>query len=197
MVLYILQHLPIADAKQLELDERFVKNAVMKYLGKKFHYYPESISELRMHGVDLHLRNKHGFDFKIEAKGGKEFDEGAFIDVLGQIVTRVDRAKAARYGIAFPSSWKKRVLSRVPSQACFRLYLFLFFVDIKGRVEMMPPIRVKLYRQETGFERKKIIQRRGRSEQVVVDSIPPAPMAHIAHCESDRTPRWNSWERVE
>ena len=120
------------------MNEPFVKEKVMTYLSKQLAYTITGYKEQGRHGPDIEAR-KNDWDFIIEAKGdpdpeGKSSREVYFLQCLGQIVTRMDRLKAARYGIAFPESYKDLLIRRVPWKACQRLSLHLFLVNKDGIV---------------------------------------------------------------
>jgi hypothetical protein len=59
---------------------------------------------------------------------------------LGQIITRMHTNRRTlyggyNYGIAFPHSFKNKVLSKIPYYVCNRLRLSIFLVNSKREVE--------------------------------------------------------------
>jgi hypothetical protein len=122
------------------MNEFVVMEAVLKYLTKNG-YEIRGYKGPKRHGADIEAR-KNNWDFIIEAKGnpsprGGSQREVYFLQALGQIVTRMTRLKAARYGLAFPESYKELLLRRVPWKACSRLSLYFFLVDESGGVEVL------------------------------------------------------------
>jgi hypothetical protein len=65
----------------------------------------------------------------------------SFNSAVGQIITRMHRNGARgykygyKYGIAFPASFKKMVLRKMPFDVMDKLNLYAFFVDGAGIVE--------------------------------------------------------------
>ena len=50
------------------------------------------------------------------------------------------------FGVAFPKSFKKIALSKIPYYVCNRLRLSVFLVDNKGKVEKYNHIKLKAYK---------------------------------------------------
>ena len=122
-----------------KLTEEFVKIAVIRYLSTKGWGRNLKFGTLREKGVDIRVQNnRYGTYFLIEAKGeGKirQADEVAFVYSLGQIITRMDVAKAKyKYGLALPTPSAKIALRRIPWQIARKLNLYIFSVDHKGKV---------------------------------------------------------------
>ena len=122
------------------LSEKFVKQAVIKWLFRNGWGRNLEVGELRDRGVDIKVRNnKFARYFLIETKGeGKirQADEVAFIYSLGQIVTRM-KVGAARYyyGLALPESSAKIAIRRLPWQVAKKLLLYVFSINRTSKVK--------------------------------------------------------------
>ena len=122
------------------LSEKFVKQAVIKWLFRNGWGRNLEVGELRDRGVDIKVRNnKFARYFLIEAKGeGKirQVDEVAFVYSLGQIITRM-KVGAARYyyGLGLPESSAKIAIRRLPWQVAKKLLLYIFAVNKSGKVK--------------------------------------------------------------
>ena len=135
------------------LKEQFVKEGVLKYLGKYGFGNPEEkITDLREKGVDIKVKKLRprpiGWYYLVECKGDPSTNvkspEGwrssAMNSAIGQIITRMHTKRKAlyggyNYGIAFPYSFKDRVLKKIPYYVCNRLRLSIFLVNPKGEVK--------------------------------------------------------------
>jgi len=131
------------------LKEPFVQKKVIEYLTGKGFNKPVKPRGLREHGVDIKMKHKDcGWYFLVECKGdpGKNVKapEGSRNSIMnsaiGQIITRMHTKRKAlyggyNYGIAFPSSFKDRVLKKIPYYVCNRLRLTIFLVNSRGKVE--------------------------------------------------------------
>jgi len=122
------------------LSEKFVKQAIIKWLFRNGWGRNLEVGELRDRGVDIKVRNnKFARYFLIEAKGeGKirQADEVAFVYSLGQIITRM-KVGAARYyyGLGLPESSAKIAIRRLPWQVAKKLLLYIFAVNKNGKVK--------------------------------------------------------------
>ena len=122
------------------LSEKFVKQAIIKWLFRNGWGTNLEVGELRDRGVDIRVRNnKFTRYFLIETKGkGKirQADEVAFIYSLGQIVTRM-KVGVARYyyGFGLPEISAKIAIRRIPWQIAKKLLLYVFAVDKAGKVK--------------------------------------------------------------
>lgn len=135
------------------LEEQFVKRSVLKYLGRQGFGDPkEKITDLREKGVDIKVKKLRpqpcGWYYLVECKGDPSqkvvdasgWRSSATNSALGQIISRMHTHRKAlyggyNYGIAFPYSFKEKVLKKIPYYACNRLRLSIFLVDQKGVVE--------------------------------------------------------------
>jgi hypothetical protein len=133
------------------LPELFVQTAVRKHLLKSGFGQDLTNTELHEHGVDIKVKhNDYGRYYLVEAKGDPSptvkspegWRSSAMNSALGQIITRMhtNRKKGLykygyKYGIAFPYSFKNRVLSKIPYDTCNKLNLNIFLVNPKGQVE--------------------------------------------------------------
>lgn len=131
------------------LKELFVQDAIIKHLHKQGYKKAEA-KGLREHGVDIKVRHQdYGRYYLVEVKGDPsrtvKSPEGSrnscMNSAIGQIITRMHtngrRAYKYRYkyGIGFPSSYKNRLLKKMPYDVCDKLNLNVFFVSPKGFVE--------------------------------------------------------------
>lgn len=135
------------------LKEQFVKRRVLKYLERKGFGDPKKkITDLREKGVDIKVKKLRpqpiGWYYLVECKGdpneGVKAPNGwrssATNSALGQIISRMHTNRKSpyggyNYGVAFPYSFKDKVLKKVPFYVCNKLRLSIFFVNQKGEVE--------------------------------------------------------------
>lgn len=132
------------------LDEPFIQKQVINYLSEtKGFTKPVKPTGLREHGVDIKMKHKnYGSYYLVECKRDPsesvKSPEGSrnscMNSALGQIITRMHTERKSpyggySYGIAFPHSFKKRVLQKIPYYVCKKLKLTIFIVNIKGEVE--------------------------------------------------------------
>src|SRR3989344_2725532 len=130
------------------LKEQFVQDCISNYLSK-LGYHKQEPKGLREHGVDIKVKHKNfGRYYLVEVKGdpGKDVKspEGSRNSIMnsaiGQIITRMHTNRKSlyggyNYGIAFPYSFKNRVLNKIPYYVCNRLRLSIFLVNPRGEVE--------------------------------------------------------------
>ena len=131
------------------MKELSVQKNIIKYLEEKGFNKPVKPVGLREHGVDIKMKHKAcGWYYLVECKGDPskkvKAPEGSRNSIMnsaiGQIITRMHTKRKAlyggyNYGIAFPYSFKKRVLEKIPYCVCNRLRLTIFLVNPKGEVE--------------------------------------------------------------
>lgn len=132
------------------ITEDFVQNALIKHLEKEGWSRSLQSAELWEQGVDIKVRNdKFSRYWLIEAKGDPSIkvkspvgsQSSSFNSAVGQIITRMHRNGVRgykygyKYGIAFPDSFRKMVLRKMPFDVMDKLNLYLFFVDKKKNVE--------------------------------------------------------------
>jgi hypothetical protein len=103
-------------------------------------------------GVDIKVKKlrpkTYGRYFLVECKGdpGKKVKSpdgsrnSSMNSAIGQIITRMHTRRKSmyggyNYGIAFPYSFKDKVLKKIPYYVCNRLRLTIFLVNSKGEVE--------------------------------------------------------------
>ena len=135
-----------------------MQSSVIKHL--KLNGWSKSLAskELWEHGVDIKVRNnKFARYWLIEAKGDPSAKvkspsgskSSSFNSALGQIITRMHRNGARgykygyKYGVAFPASFRKMVIQKMPFDVMDKLNLYLFFVDDLGMVEELDWKKVK------------------------------------------------------
>lgn len=125
------------------LTERFVRRAIIDYLSRKGWDRGLREKETAEHGVDIKVRhNRYSRYFFIETKGestsksAKSVRETAFVYSLGQIITRM-KTGAARYyyGIGLPEAVARIASRRIPWQIAKKLLLYVFSVNIEGKVK--------------------------------------------------------------
>ncbi len=132
------------------LTETFVQETLIKYLANNGWGKSLKGAELWEHGVDIKVRNdRFARYWLIEVKGDPSTKvknpsgsmSSSFNSALGQIITRMNRngkrsyKYGYKYGIAFPSSFRKMVINKIPFDAMDKLNLYVFFVDNKMNVE--------------------------------------------------------------
>ncbi len=133
------------------ITEDFVQRSVIRYLEKNGWSKSLKSAELWEQGVDIKVcNNKFSRYWLIEAKADPSITvksptgsmSSSFNSALGQIITRM-HTKGARgykyrykYGIAFPVSFKKMVLRKIPYDVMDKLNLYLFFVNEIGNIEV-------------------------------------------------------------
>jgi len=144
------------------MKELTVIKKIEKYLINKGWSKNLQLSELRTHGVDIKVQkikpNRCGQYWLIEAKGdlGKKVKSpggsrsSSFNSAIGQIITRMhtrrnpnDKYGGYKYGIAFPMSFKKKVLKNLPYYVCKSLKISVFFINLSGNVEEYNHIKIK------------------------------------------------------
>jgi hypothetical protein len=141
------------------LKELFVQKRIRDHLrGKGFGKYNDKNTELHEPKVDIKVKHKDcGWYYLVECKGdpGKNVKSAPGIryssmnSAIGQIITRMHTNRKAlyggyNYGVAFPSSFKKLVLNKIPYYVCNRLRLSIFLVDPSGEVEEYNHRKLKL-----------------------------------------------------
>jgi len=132
------------------LKEEFIQKKIIEYLSEtKGFNKPVKPTGLREHGVDIKMKHKTcGWYFLVECKGDPSknvkspegWRSSAMNSALGQIITRMHTGRKSvyggyNYGIAFPHSFKNRVLSKIPYYVCNRLRLSIFLVKANKEVE--------------------------------------------------------------
>ena len=144
---------------QQRIKEQFVEDCVKKYLKKEGFLDNGKKKELWEHGVDIKMKHKScGWYYLVECKGEpgargpvKSFGgsmSSSINSALGQIVSRMHTNRKSRYGgynfgVAFPVSFREKVIKRAPYYVCKNLRLSLFFVKHNGVVEKINWIKLK------------------------------------------------------
>jgi len=149
------------------LTEPFIQKSVINYLSEKGFNKPIKPTGLREHGVDIKVKHKTcGWYFLVECKGDPSENvkspEGSrnscMNSALGQIITRMHTDRKSvyggyNYGIAFPHSFKKRVLGKIPYYVCNRLRLSIFLVNPNGEVEEYNHRKIKAIQNNKEYAR--------------------------------------------
>ncbi|MDO8430182.1 MAG: hypothetical protein Q7S73_02345 [bacterium] len=131
------------------LSELFVQKAVRKYLKKEDFGKDLTNTELKEHGVDIKVKHKDcGWYYLVECKGDPSANvksmggsrSSSLNSALGQIISRMHTHRKSlyggyNYGVAFPKSFEKIALNKIPFYVCNRLRLSIFIVDNNGGVE--------------------------------------------------------------
>lgn len=127
------------------LNEKFVKNAIIKWLSRKGYNLRLSSGEVGDHGVDIKVRhNRYGRYFLVEVKGDpdpktyKSVSSGrevSFNYVLGQILSRMKYKAKYWYAIGLPYTYREKIIRRLPREVCKKLRLKVLLVDKEGKVE--------------------------------------------------------------
>ena len=135
------------------VSEKFVKQAIIKWLFRNGWGRNLEVGELRDKGVDIKVRNnKFSRYFLIETKGESKIRQGqevAFVYSLGQIITRMKAGGSTRYyyGLGLPESSAKIAVRRVPWQVAKKLLLYIFSVNKTGKVKQYSWQDIKKYKQ--------------------------------------------------
>ena len=144
------------------LTEPFVQKAVRKYLLKDGFGEDLTNTELTKHGVDIKVKHtKCGWYYLVECKGDPSLTvksmggsrSSSLNSALGQIVSRMHTDRKSvyggyNYGVAFPISFKKMALSKIPYYVCNRLRLSIFIVNHKGGVEKYDHRKLKVIQKK-------------------------------------------------
>jgi hypothetical protein len=134
------------------LTEKFVEKKIVEYLSRKGWGRNLRTHALDEHGVDMKVRhNKYARYWLVEVKGDagpgakhpNSVRETNFVYGVGQIISRMHRSGKPgykygyKYGVGFPAGFRSKVLRRIPFDVCHKLNLYFFFVDLKGKVELL------------------------------------------------------------
>jgi len=144
------------------MKELTVIKKIEKYLINKGWSENLQPSGLRKRGVDIKVQkikpNKCGQYWLIEAKGdpGNKVKSpsgsrsSSFNSAVGQIITRMhtkrnpnDKYGGYKHGIAFPVSFKNKVLKNLPYYVCKSLKITVFFVNSFGEVKEYNYIKIR------------------------------------------------------
>lgn len=150
------------------LKEQFVKKHVLKYLEKfGFGDPKEKITDLKEKGVDIKVKKLRpraiGWYYLVECKGDPSkivkhpsgWRSSATNSALGQIISRMHTSRKSLYGgynysVAFPYSFKDKVLKKIPYYVCNRLRLSIFLVNQKGEVEKYDHRKLRVIQKKNG-----------------------------------------------
>jgi hypothetical protein len=148
------------------MKELFVQKAVRKYLKKDgFGSENVKITDLRERGVDIKVKKMRpkpcGWYYLVECKGDPSSNvksasgsrSSSLNSALGQIISRMHTHRTSlyggyNYGVAFPKSFEKIALSKIPYYACNRLRLSIFIVSHDGRVERYDHRKLKTIQKQ-------------------------------------------------
>jgi hypothetical protein len=139
------------------LKEEFIEKRVKKFLEKKGFKDKAGKKELWEHGVDIKMKHKDcGWYYLVECKGDPKQTvkcpsgsrSSSLNSALGQIITRMHTHRKSpyggyNYGVAFPKSFEKSALNKIPYYVCNKLRLSIFIVNKKGIVEQYNHKRLK------------------------------------------------------
>ncbi|HTT44554.1 MAG TPA: hypothetical protein VMH38_00870 [Thermoplasmata archaeon] len=134
------------------IPEEFVKERTQGKLAE-LGYTRLNLRSAGSGGPDIVVRHRtHNVAFVIECKGEsgavEEHTKSAVMDTnilvaLGQILIRFTVFNGKKYGLAFPATFRHRVLGKLSPAVVARLRLNLFFVSKDGRVEHLSPTEAK------------------------------------------------------
>lgn len=148
------------------ISEDFVQKSVKEFLSKQgFGSENVEITDLRERGVDIKVKKIRpkpcGWYYLVECKGDPKEKvkspsgsmSSSLNSALGQIISRMHTSRKAlyggyNYGVAFPMSFKKIALSKIPFYVCNRLRLSVFLVSEKGQVEKYDHRKLKAIQNE-------------------------------------------------
>ena len=152
------------------LKEQFVKRSVLKYLEKEGFGDPrERITDLGERGVDIKVQKLRpkpcGWYYLVECKGDPNekakhpsgWRSSATNSALGQIISRMHTNRKSlyggyNYGVAFPYSFKDKVLKKIPYYVCNRLRLSIFLISPKEEVEKYDHRKLKVIQNHLIFK---------------------------------------------
>lgn len=141
------------------VTEDSVQQSVIVHLEKNGLSKSLKSAELWEQGVDIKVcNNKFSRYWLVEAKGDPSAKvknpsgsmSSSFNSALGQIITRMHTNGTRgykyryKYGIAFPLSFRKMVVKKIPFDVMDKLNLYIFFVDEFGLVEEIDWKKLKL-----------------------------------------------------
>jgi len=155
------------------LTEPFVQKCVRKYLKKDNYGKNIKNTGLKEHGPDIKVKhNDFGRYYIVECKGDPSPNvksmggsrSSSLNSALGQIISRMHTGRKSlrggyNYGVAFPESFQKIALKKIPYYVCNRLRLSIFIVNHTGEVEKYDYKRLKV-KQKAEFKQKDITGRR-------------------------------------
>lgn len=145
------------------MTEPFVREKIEGYLKEKGWGDNLQKCDLRSRGVDIRVKKekpkKYGRYWLIEAKGDPGPNvrspsgsrSSSFNSAVGQIITRMHTKRKKykqgyhgfKYGIGFPSSFKRKVLNNLPYYVSEKLNIYVFFVNSRGKVEEYDHNKIK------------------------------------------------------
>jgi len=135
------------------MEELFVQKQVREFLKEEgFGSENVKISDLRERGVDIKVKKERpkpcGWYYLVECKGDPREKvkspsgsrSSSLNSALGQIISRMHTDRKSvyggyYYGVAFPVSFKKMALRKIPYYVCNRLKLSIFIVNKNGKVD--------------------------------------------------------------
>lgn len=143
------------------LTEPFIQKAVRKYLKEKGFGRDLTNTELTEHGVDIKVKHKNcGWYYLVECKGDPSINvksmggsrSSSLNSALGQIISRMHTSRKSlyggyNYGVAFPISFQKIALGKIPYYVCNRLRLSIFLVNQKGKVEEYNHKKLRIFQK--------------------------------------------------
>jgi len=126
------------------INEKFVRRAVITWLGRNGYGRNLKEKETHEHGIDIKVRhNKYPRYFIVEVKGEPNIKtvkyphsrrEVDFIYVMGQIVTRMKYKARYRYAIGLPESFSDKIVRRLSPILLKKLDLIVLLVSDTGKV---------------------------------------------------------------
>ena len=129
------------------LDEKKVRRAIVDWLGRKGYDRRLREKATEEHGVDISVLHKnYPRYFFVEVKGDANPKtvkhpgsrrEVAFLQALGQIITRMKTGASYHYAVGFPSSYSDKIKRRLPWRFCKDNGLSVLLVSPHGKVSEM------------------------------------------------------------
>lgn len=124
------------------LSEKFIKQAIIKWLFRNGWGRNLIVGELHDKGVDVKVRhNNYSRYFLVEVKGEgsaksnshRSQRETHFVYGLGQVITRMKTGNSRYYyGLGLPESSANIALRRLPWQVAKKLLMYVFSVNQRG-----------------------------------------------------------------
>ena len=138
------------------LTERNVRRMVINWLSRCGYKLNLREKETHEHGVGIKVRHyKYSRFYFVEVKEEPPSDcknpdqrrENNLVYVIGQIITRMKTKSLDKYAIAFPVSYKKKAMKRLPWLISKKLRLNILFASKDGKVESVNWKDLKKYQK--------------------------------------------------
>ncbi|MFA5935055.1 MAG: hypothetical protein WC827_04175 [Candidatus Paceibacterota bacterium] len=148
------------------ISEEFVQKSVREFLSKEgFGSKNVEVTDLREKGVDIKVKKVRpkpcGWYYLVECKGDPKENvkspsgsiSSSLNSALGQIISRMHTNRKSiyggyNYGVAFPQSFEKIALKKIPYYVCNKLRLSVFLIDKNGVVQKYDHKKLKIIQKK-------------------------------------------------